>query len=516
MTGGHIQLVAYGIQDIFLTMNPQITFFKVVYRRHSNFSIETIPQYFIHKPNFGSKSTAVISRIGDLINNIYIVINLPDIPNFLNTSGDLDQLTKFSWIKNIGYALIKYVEIEIGGQLIDRQYGEWLYIWNNLTRPKNINIDNMIGNNKQLSDYSNGKNEYKLYIPLNFWFCKHNGLALPMVSLQYMEVKINVEFAFFENCYKITPTNYIILINDIVNFVPGEYIVQNLTDGQIVAEFNYFDIISKKLYFRRISRTKFKSITNNDITTGDELINLLDSLSNQQYLINGLTSLFTAMPQINSTEISHSFSNVLNNIALKNCFLLVNYIFIDEEERHRFYKAKHEYLIDQVTQIVKTVEGVNRNIILSFNHPSKFLVWVAQQNFLMDTNNNDLFNYTNSFMVDSSGNPVGKNLINKATILLNGNDRISFRDSAYFNWIQPYQTFIRAPDEGINTYSFSINPTDLQPSGTCNMSKIDNILLQLQMNPVINFNNISSVKIYSVSYNILRITNGLAGLVFVN
>ena len=143
MTGGLIQLVAYGVQDIFLTKDPQITYFKVVYRRHTNFSTELIPQRFITKPDFGMKVSSVLPKSGDLIRKLYIVVELPPISHFIENGVESEKL-KIAWVQNIGYVLIKSVEIEIGGQVIDKQYGEWLYIWNELTGDKSKGMKKML------------------------------------------------------------------------------------------------------------------------------------------------------------------------------------------------------------------------------------------------------------------------------------------------------------------------------------------------------------------------------------
>ncbi len=165
MTGGLIQLVAYGIEDMFITQDPQITFFKTIYRRHTNFSTEPIAQYFTQTLDFAVKATCPISRNADLASKSYLVVTLPAI-NFT------DNTTKFAWVKKIGFALIDYVEVELGGQLIDRHYGEWLNIWYELTQEKTDGFNKMIGNIDELINYSSTKNEYNLHITLDFWFCK--------------------------------------------------------------------------------------------------------------------------------------------------------------------------------------------------------------------------------------------------------------------------------------------------------------------------------------------------------
>ena len=170
MGGGLLQLVAYGAQDVYLTGNPQITFFKVVYRRHTNFSIESIQQTFNGNASNGKRVTCQISRNGDLVHKLYVV--------FDSVTGANTDARK----------CIKKVEVEIGGQLIDRQYGDWMIIWNELTLP----IGKKTGYTYMINGTSTGDD--KAYVPLEFWFCRNIGLALPLIALQYHEVKINIEF----------------------------------------------------------------------------------------------------------------------------------------------------------------------------------------------------------------------------------------------------------------------------------------------------------------------------------
>jgi hypothetical protein len=184
MGGGLLQLVAYGAQDVYLTGNPQITFFKVVYRRHTNFAIEAIQQTFNGTPNFGNRVTCQISRNGDLIHRVYLAV--------VNYSSGNNVCPYF------GLRLINYVEIEIGGQKIDKHYSHWMYVWNELSLPvsKKDAYKKMVGANDKLDSLTNAN----LYIPLEFWFCRNVGLALPLIALQYHEVKINILFETKDNC----------------------------------------------------------------------------------------------------------------------------------------------------------------------------------------------------------------------------------------------------------------------------------------------------------------------------
>ena len=186
MGGGLMQLVAYGAQDIYLTGNPQITFFKVVYRRHTNFSMESIEQVFNGTADFGKRVTCTVSRNGDLISRVYLQATLPSVESTCSSQF-------FRWVNFIGHVLIRSVEVEIGGQRIDKHYGDWLTIWNELTIPPGLKsgYDNMVGNTAHLTGTGlQSTDATTLYIPFQFWFCRNPGLALPLIALQYHEVKI--------------------------------------------------------------------------------------------------------------------------------------------------------------------------------------------------------------------------------------------------------------------------------------------------------------------------------------
>jgi hypothetical protein len=185
MGGGLLQLVAYGAQDVYLTGNPQITFFKVVYRRHTNFAIEAIQQTFNGNPGYGNRVTCQISRNGDLIHRMYLAVDM---------SAETEEVCPY-----FGLRLVDYVELEIGGQKIDKQYSHWMYVWNELSLPvsKRDGYKKMVGGDGGvLKDTTNDQ----LYIPLEFWFCRNVGLALPLIALQYHEVKVNILFQSADKC----------------------------------------------------------------------------------------------------------------------------------------------------------------------------------------------------------------------------------------------------------------------------------------------------------------------------
>ena len=194
MGGGLMQLVAYGAQDIYLTGNPQITFFKVVYRRHTNFSMEAIEQTLNGTVGASSRVTSTVSRNGDLVGRMYLEHKIA-----------ADAVANDS---NYGTQMIDYVEVEIGGQRIDKQFGHWMEAWFELTEHNPTgNVHTMevaaaeaTTNATRIQKlacaggvagaavaYAN-----KIFVPLQFWFCRNPGLALPLIALQYHEVKVNL------------------------------------------------------------------------------------------------------------------------------------------------------------------------------------------------------------------------------------------------------------------------------------------------------------------------------------
>jgi hypothetical protein len=490
MPGGTMQLAAYGIEDMFLTHDPQITYFKIVYRRHTNFSIEEIRQNFIEITDFGSKVTATISKAGDLIEKTTLVINLPKINKFK------DGISQIAWVKNIGYRIIKSISVEINGRTISKHYGEWMYLWNEMFSTHDKKMDKIIGNISELIDYTYEKNAYTLYIPLQFWFNKNAGNALPMVSMTYSDVKINLELNSLDYCLKITPTHYIKCDADIVNFIKYETIIQTLDSQQNIGEFLYYDINERKLYYYLISKTNFQSIPYGTINT-------------LKYNIVGETSKYIVSPYtqqlITKVITPQSYAlNKLSNLHLGDTFLLVNYIYLDDEERMKFAQSKHDYLIEHIYYTENNeVTGPTESISVDVDNPCKYMIWVVQQQYIYNSKAYD--NYT-----DGTGN----SLIIDETILLNQKERLTSRNENYFSLIQPYEYSRNTPPLGVNMFSFGLNVNSTQPSGTCNMSKIESIEIKMRTKPILSTNNYGICRVYCETYNILRVSNGYAGVIF--
>ena len=544
MAGGLMQLVAYGAQDVFLTGTPEITFWKVSYRRHTNFAMESIEQTFSGQADFGRRVTCTISRNGDLAYRTYLQVTLPEInQSMINSSGSNNDGVYARWLDYIGEQLIAQVEVEIGGQRIDRQYGDWLHIWNQvtMTREQQRGYWKMIGHTTALTYITdptfasiagpcsasgvptqvcaprNALPETPLYIPLQFWFCRNPGLSLPLIALQYHEVKINLDIRPIGECL---------------------WAVKSLSLG---------------------------------IAAG-------------------------------SASVSQAYQQ-----SLVAASLYVDYIFLDTDERRKMAQNPHEYLIEQLQFTGDESVGSSSNKIkLNFNHPCKELVWVVQPDANVDycasldaggilyrTLGAQPFNYTDSIdalpnAIHAFGGPAetsgansfinssglfqmagaedltqtgatswsagsglevpfaaqtgsatassvsdagtfvlaetaldmhcwGENPVVTAKLQLNGQDRFSEREGSYFDVVQPFQHHTRAPDTGINVYSFALRPEEHQPSGSCNFSRIDNAVLQLVLSsPTVSGTATAKVRVYAVNYNVLRVMSGMAGVAYSN
>jgi len=185
--GGLLQLVAMGKQDVFLTGNPQITFFKFVYRRYTNFSVESCRMYFDGTPDFGQRITCLIPRQADLLGQIFLEVELPALTK-------ASDGTPVSYVNSIGHALIEEITLEIGEQEIDKQTGEWMELWSLLSTPPGQKdaYDNMVqrGPTYIAPSFTGAQ---RVIVPLQFWFNRNPGSYLPLLALQYHPIRINIK-----------------------------------------------------------------------------------------------------------------------------------------------------------------------------------------------------------------------------------------------------------------------------------------------------------------------------------
>jgi len=461
-----MQLVAYGAQDIYLTSNPQITFFKVVYRRHTNFSREVIEQTFSGNAGAGKNINVTISRNGDLVHKLYLETPSHNVPNASSSAFNLN---------NPGHSMIDNVVLEIGGQQIDKIYGHWMEVWARLSEkneyaltsyPSNIGttLGRISGTNAKISFPTNGGQanashapvlypasryqqisggggvsstppagfnssltksdgvHYPEYsIPLPFWFCRNPGLSLPLIALQYHEVKLKIQF------------------------------------------------------------------------------------SNNVFLEKG--------------------SSQADKISV-----WAEYIYLDTPERRRFAQGTHEYLIEQLqrfdgTTPTTSASRTNATFDLNFNHPVKELIFCgnfddkhygalpgiadANTQVTLKLNGHDRFSADRRWAYFSK-TQILEHHTGPGNLHNGGDEGFPFGK----DWHGGVWGDHVARDQ-IGVYSFALKPEEHQPSGTCNFSRIDSTRLSFKH---LFANNGSSIDIviYAVNYNVLRIMSGMGGLAYSN
>ena len=487
-----MQLVSYGAQDVYISGNPQITFWKILYKRHTNFAVESIEVTFNGQADFNKRVTAIINRNADLMYKTYVQVVLPEVKT--ETDGD-----EFRWLHYIGHRLIKQVEVEIGGQRIDRQYGDWLQIWTQLsTEAGSVRaLESMIGQTPDLVLLKNASGTalnascsssektmscaaYKgtpaktLYVPLQFWFCRNPGVAIPLIALQYHEVRINVDFETQQNCsYAST------------SVTPSE--IGSLAAASLYVDYVYLDTEERRRFAQQ----------------------------SHEYLIEQVQ--FTGAESITSSsnKIQLNF-----NHPVKELFWVVQRdSFVDcssAGQANTTYKGAQPFnysddwdlsvpVLDAMTDLSSdepsygpytgtTGSGAPSPFV---NNPSSFLLA--------------------KLLLDSGVRCDGKNPVEVAKLQLNGQDRFTEREGSYFDKVQPYQHHCRTPSTGINVYSFALRPEEHQPSGTCNFSRIDKATLQLTVSVnTVTGSNTAQVRVYALNYNVLRIMSGMGGLAYSN
>jgi hypothetical protein len=451
-------LTAQGAADAYLTLNPVLTFFYARYGRYTNFAMEPILQTFQTAVRFGADTQLTFNRNGDLIHWCYLVVALPGIRPCLVSPGicgigtpqfpycspcdpcgdgppperrcpinpsEVDVVDDSAeeacadilgeeyvyWTNAVGFAMFQKVCLTIGSSLIDTQYSDWMYMWEELTGQPGKRLREMIGKRDSIAALiADSAEDRILYVPLFFWFTRAPGLALPSVSLQFHSIQLLAKLA------------------------PIEQLI--IRSGPDVTAVKSNDCCA---------------ICNTDVGL------LLDT----------------------------------------------TYIFLDIEERDRFATGSFEQLIRQVQNYLLCQKSCTIRAQLFFNHPVVFLVWALRRRCHEQCN--QWFNYSGKY---------GKDPIKAVTLRLNNQPRFDVREARYFRLVQPYQHFTNIPECYIYTYSFAIYPEEfVQPSGSTNFSRIDNVELIVEVNEDIR-NEDTTFIVFAHNHNVLRFREGLAGLAF--
>lgn len=626
MGGGLMQLVAYGAQDVYLTGNAQITYFKVVYRRHTNFSMECI-EHPIDSARFEGRHTVQVLRNGDLATRMYLRVDLPKITGANLTYNDDDFYnTRVSWVRRVGHALVKNVQLTIGGSEIDKVWGTWLDLFYELThtteqekgyRAMIGDVDDLVVPKGRLSSSDTNEvvlPEYTLYIPLQFWFNRNTGLALPLIALQYHEVRLNIEL---ESASKLLcqsgagpltgvssltlgscglMVDYIYLDSEERRRfaqVGHEYLieqVQFLGEETLVASSSSTSVSSKhKLEFNHPTKEivwasklgcwnsskSFLTYSGSDATWTNAVEYAAENIADGMFVLKS-TSPGTNWVQLTlSSTVAAGTSRYVTATGATGLTVtvLVNNESINEEctttpglwVNQKVLGNNGNFLSQNIESVLVTLDLLgltgelkyeSRNLTTGGKNASTsvkgaFGPLLLQSNKvkvishslnltdvsipiddLADARNTVLLGVSSArdYVVNQPNNyglrldGVG-NLVTDAQLKLNGHDRFSVQDGPYFNYVQPSQHHTRTPADGVNVYSFGLNPEQHQPSGTANLSRIDTTLLCVTYADNLRgsrkprllslFTN-TLVYIFAFSYNVLRIMSGMGGLAYAN
>jgi hypothetical protein len=551
-----MQLVAYGAQDVYLTGNPQITFFKVVYRRHTNFAMESIEQTFNGTGDFGRKVQCPIVRNGDLITKMYLraTVSAGDA----NVASGVYSGANWAWVTSLGHALVDTVELEIGGTRIDKHWGEWMTIWNELSRKlgQDAGFNRMIGNVEQLTVLNPTHPAYTMWIPIRFFFCKFDGLALPLIALQYHEVRINFEFKPIEQCVvfeagsgrtgKGLATALGLKLNDCSLYV--DYIYLDSEERKRFAQASHEYLIEALQFPGTESVTGQNSRFRLNLNHPCKFLIWVNKLGRY---INGNNFL-----SYHPTDISETQLNATKRFVLKFAQIAsAGAVTVNAYGQVQPASGSLNVVFNTINAVAVSVSGtsaiadVDNITILGELLPVDVISYPVAS---LPTSFTFVSGVTSGVITypaaatsgggaaaldvavtqwDNYGlqlNGTENSLVN-GLLQLNGQDRFSQREGQYFNYVQPWQHFSNTPKDGVNVYSFALNPEEHQPSGTCNFSRIDNATLAVgfgRLNAVTgaaennfyqNYLGSDSVfSVYAVNYNVLRVMSGMAGLAYSN
>lgn len=474
MGAGLLQLVLSSQQDQYITQNPQISFFKYSYKRHTPFSNESIILSFQTANilnRFGkTEHKCKIGRYGDLLSNLYFCVTLPAIYS--------TNEYRFRWVENIGHVIIEKAEIKINGAIIDSLTGEWMTIWNELSlKDDSSSYNKIIGNTSDLtnpslvqprisvtnnrfnyifypeSDITKNDNpsipEKLIYTPLNFWFTRNPSLALPLLKLQLAEIEIVINLVETEKLYQVYSSILEMYISPV-----------------------YYSLLHND---NNICLAKFCKVKNGD-----------------------------TVPMTLNIE--------------------ANYIFLDTTERNAILMLSEiKYVAEQIHIDTKPCNQEHVNMELFINNPTKEIIWTIKRDDYYN------FNYHNNYTADYMYNENSK-ILKTASIMWNSFNRIEEKSGDFYGYVQPYQHHSKIPKAGIYCYSFALFPEKIQPSGAYNASAVktsldvninrnynndylNNKLILKNKTPLSNTINYQ-ITVYSIFTNIFNVQNGIGGMIY--
>jgi len=571
MPGGLLQIASFGNQDIFLTGNPEITYFKYVYRRYTNFSIETLEQFPDGIVNFGEKITFTLSKNADLVHKVYLKIEIPKVDiykavdaNAVNIAKNNYEEAKTNWInlnKYSNYIIEAYNLIYKELQPIN---ADPLLIYNDLVSFFQNDID--------LNDYTNVVNTIKpaiknttdireqIKIIVNSILSRDEKLKKISYLIdqikKYLINKNNIYYFYDpdsnidypnrddEDPLSVLYTKKIYEETSTTRYKfawikkLGHYIIKKIEVdiGGTIIDRHYNDWIN---IWHELTKVSFKETIYDKMIGNISELTTYNNKAKPNYILylplsfwfnqyNGISIPLVALKYqdvkinieindlINCIISEYKNLNIDNLIKIINTSLYIDYVYLDQIERKKFAYGIHEYIIPQIqTEIFR--DNNTQQITCSFNtlYPTKELIWIAKKKINRSYNNLDTNIDWSNYSI-KIGN-ISYNPIKSAHIELSGYERFKKIDGIYFNYTQPYEYHTATPSDGINVYSFALKPEDNQPSGSCNMTRHEAKNLRLEfMNDFITElgDEYYIVKLYSINYNVLRFMGGMCSLAF--
>jgi Major capsid protein N-terminus/Large eukaryotic DNA virus major capsid protein len=581
MGGGLLQLVAYGAQDAYITGNPHITFWKVMYKRHTNFAMEAMRVNFTGSPSYGQRSVVVVNRNADLMFRTYLEVTLPDT-RAAATGATQDVLWTAGGRRRLGYLLIQQVEIEIGGQVMDRHYGEWMYLWESLTSQydQSVRLDQMLGAAVQ-GTYStpagcNGRPTV-MYIPLSFWFCRNPGLALPLIALQYHEVRLNFIFRQATDLVQNITTGGGAFTGGIVAAASA---LPRFKDAAVYVDYIYLDTDERRRFAQQsheylIDQLQYglqQSVTSQtvrlDLTLNHPVKELVWVYQDARKLD---CSQLSALGSPNTQPFA--YDDIANRCRLQ----LNGQDRFDERYGDYFWKVQpyqhhsggafepHAYtqlpLTGSTPGSVLAIFSASTNAtsgqlvlsaatsvgtIIAGNQPTTGMYILSTSGTLTSLEGQQIqaltsgtANALNAVYTLSGATTNSQSGLVVAMLDPNFSVNDSFNAGAYGQSgyqttnpdaipVSPYaSTAYTQSVNPINVYSFALAPEEHQPSGSCNFSRIDTTTLVFDS--IVGMDGKALVagsfpsknypylfRMYAVNYNIFRVMSGMGGLAYSN
>jgi len=435
-----MQLVAYGAQDVYLTGSPKVTFFQAVYKRHTNFAMENIEQVVNGSAGANARLSVTVARNGDLIGEMYLEMTNAATQFWSQTGITAASSTSDASAEWVAERAVSDVELTVGGQRIDKHYQKWWRLYSELY----LDEAKKAQYGKMASATASGD---KVFLPLLFFFNRNPGLYLPLIALQYHEVRLDITLsAAYENYFSTNAVK-----------VWGNYVYLDTEERRRFAQKGHEYLIEQ------VQHTGVDTVTEG----GTKQVRL-----SYNHPIKELVWCFSA------TGTSASGNDMWGTFCASGTGATANVTTNPVD-----YMQEYTAAADAVTLPLGLVSGAP--------------VWAANT----QTNHVTVITESGALSATTNAGPL-----DTFKLILNGQDRFKEQSGKYFNQVQPYYHHSGNPYPGIYSYSFALKPEEHQPTGTCNFSRIDNAQVEVKQKADSGLNN---MHLFAVNYNVLRIQSGI-------